>query len=144
MNYEYYLEFLDMMLRRRTKDGKASILQKNLFVVLSSSEMIALTRLLSILHLSIVMPFRWLAGKTHELAHHNWSPLSMSRVLDTLDEKLATIKANPKLILNQRFMMDIFKEYREELPEFKEYWEDTFKKRQMSVCRLLLANRERK
>lgn len=133
MNYEYYLEFLDMMLRRRTKDGKASILQKNLFVVLSSSEMIALTRLLSILHLSIVMPFRWLAGKTHELAHHNWSPLSMSRVLDTLDEKLATIKANPKLILNQRFMMDIFKEYREELPEFKEYWEDTFKKRQMSV-----------
>ena len=133
MNYEYYLEFLDMMLRRRTKDSKASILQKNLFVVLSSSEMIALTHLLSILHLSIVMPFRWLAGKTHELKEYNWSPLSMGRVLDTLDSKLKMIKANPKLILKERFMMDIFKRYRQELSPFQAYWDDTFKKRQMSV-----------
>ena len=133
MNYEYYLEFLDMMLRRHTKDSQANILQKNLFVVLSSSDMIELTRLLSILHLSIVVPFRWLAGKTHEFKEYNWSPLSMGRVLDTLDEKLNKIKSDPKLIFKSSVMMDIFKNHREELPPFKQYWEDTFKKRQMSV-----------
>ena len=48
MNYEYYLEYLDETLRNVTKNKPAGILRKNLFVVLSSEEMIALTRLLSI------------------------------------------------------------------------------------------------
>ena len=114
--------------RRRTKDGQANILQKNFFVALSSSEMIALTCLLSILHLSIVVPFRWLAGKTHELKEYNSSLLLMGRVLDTLVEKLNEIKSNPKLIFKSSFMMDIFNNHQEELPPFKQYWEDTFKK----------------
>ena len=51
MNWPYYVEFLDEMLRKpRTKNQKPSILQRNLFVALTSSEMIALARLLSILH----------------------------------------------------------------------------------------------
>jgi hypothetical protein len=59
INYPFYIEFLDSALRkpRKTNNESASILQKNLFVVLTSSEMLALVRLLSILHLSIVMPF---------------------------------------------------------------------------------------
>ena len=48
MNYEYYLEYLDETLHNVSKDKPAGILRKNLFVVLSSEEMIALTRLLSI------------------------------------------------------------------------------------------------
>ena len=67
MNYPYYLEFLDEQLKKREKGKEASLLQQNLFVVLKSSEMLALTRLMSIFHLSVCMPFRWLAGKTHEL-----------------------------------------------------------------------------
>ena len=46
MNYPYYVEFLDSMFRKRKKNEKASIFQHNLFVVLTSSEMIALVRLL--------------------------------------------------------------------------------------------------
>jgi len=59
MNYPFYIEFLDSALRkpRKTTNESTSILQKNLFVALTSYEMIALVRLLSILHLSIVMPF---------------------------------------------------------------------------------------
>jgi hypothetical protein len=43
MNYPYCIEFLDSALckARKTKYESASILQKNLFVVLTSSEMIA-------------------------------------------------------------------------------------------------------
>lgn len=61
MNYPYYVEFLDEQLRKlKTGYQQASILQQNLFVVLTSMEMIALVRLLSILHISIFMPFRFL------------------------------------------------------------------------------------
>mmetsp|Transcript_29604 Transcript_29604/g.62781 ORF Transcript_29604/g.62781 Transcript_29604/m.62781 type:complete len:567 (+) Transcript_29604:520-2220(+) len=79
------------------------------------------------------MPFRWLAGKTHELAEYNWGPPSMARVIDTLREKMSAISENPKLILDETFMMDIFKVYRDELPPFKEYWDEMFTKKQMSV-----------
>lgn len=87
MNYPFYVEFLDYHLRKRGKNKKTSILQENLFVALTSEEMIALVRLLSILHISVCMPVRWLAGKSHELKEHNWGPMSMGRVLDTLEKK---------------------------------------------------------
>ena len=62
MNYPYYLEFLDWMLKKTGKNDKASLLQRNLLVVLGSVEMIALARLLYIIHISVCMPFRWLLG----------------------------------------------------------------------------------
>ena len=100
MNYPYYVEFLDRSLRKRRKTDNASILQQNLFVALISTEMIALVRLLSILHVSVCMPVRWLAGKTHELKEHNeWGPTSMGRVLDTLEANMQHISENPKKFL---------------------------------------------
>ncbi len=41
MNYKYYVEFLDEMLCKKV--GQASILQQNLFVILTSAEMLALS-----------------------------------------------------------------------------------------------------
>jgi hypothetical protein len=131
MNYPFYVEFLDEMLRKTSSNHQASILQQNLFVVLTSSEMIALARLLSILHISICMPFRYPAGKTHEFAEYNWGAADMSRVIDTLHDALSDIKEDPSLILDPLFMMNIFKDYRDELPPFKDYWRLTFKKKQM-------------
>ena len=88
MNYPYYLEFLDEKLREKKKDGSLpSVLQMNLFVAMKSSEILALVRLLAILHLSVCMPHRWLAGNTHKLRKHNWGPMSMGRVIDTLEKK---------------------------------------------------------
>ena len=55
INRRFNVEFLDE--RLRIKDN-ANILQENLFVVLSSLEMIAVSRFFSILHVSIVIPFR--------------------------------------------------------------------------------------
>ena len=57
----------------------------------------------------------------------------MGRVLDTLYDKMQMLLHEPTLILDQSFMMDIFKQYREELPPFDEYWEIIFKKKQMNV-----------
>ena len=83
------------------KNNKASLLEQNLFVVLGYVEMIALARLLSIIHISVCIPFRWLAGKTHRLKEYkNWGPPSMARVIDTLREKMNAISNKPEMILN--------------------------------------------
>ena len=79
------------------------------------------------------MPFCYLAGKTHEFAKYNWGAATMSRVIDTLHFALKEIKEDASLILDPLYMMNIFKEYRDQLPPFKEYWELTFKKKQMQV-----------
>ena len=142
MNYPYYLEFLYWMLKKTGKNDKASLLQRNLFVVLGSIEMIALDFLLSIIHISVCMPFRWLAGKTHRLKEYkNWGPLSMAQVIDTHREKMNAISEKPELILNEQFMIDIFKEYCEELPLFQVYWDEVFNKKQMSVVARRLGSK---
>ena len=132
MNHPYYVQFLDNQLRKYRKD-KPSLLQQNLFIALTSQEMIALSRLLSIFHIAVCIPFRWLAGKTHELKDHGWGPLSMSRVIDTLFTKMSDLSNSPSLIENDEFMMNIFREYLDELPPFKKYWGIMFEKKMMSV-----------
>jgi hypothetical protein len=108
----------------------------NLFVALTSLEMIALSRILSIIHLFIVVPCRYLAGKSHEFRDYNWGALDMSRVIDTLHQKLLKIKKQPDLMLDPIFMDNIFLEYRNELPPFQEYWNMLFKEKQMKVVAL--------
>jgi len=65
----------------------------------------------------------------------------MGRVLDTLEAKLLKIKSNPRLILNEDFIMGIFQEYLDELPEFRHYWDATFNERQMAVIHESLGPR---
>jgi hypothetical protein len=74
------------------------------------------------------MPFRYLAGKSDKFKQYGWGAADMGRVLDTLNDNMQTLHHEPTLILDQSFMMDIFKQYREELPPFHEYWEIIFKK----------------
>ena len=59
--------------------------------------------------------------------------MSMSHVIDTLYNKMSELNASPHLIEDENFMMNIFSEYLSELVPFKEFWEVTFEKKQMSV-----------
>jgi hypothetical protein len=79
------------------------------------------------------MPFRYLAGKCHEFREYRWGVADMGRVLDTLYDNMQKLSHKPTLILDESFMMDIFKPYRDELPPFQEYWDIIFKKKQMKV-----------
>ena len=137
-NYPYYIEFLDMMLRKplRNKNQEASILQQSLFVALSSEEMIAIARLCSIMHISVCMPFRWLAGKAHELARYNFGPMNMAQAIQILYTKMVELSKNKALILDETFMMDIFADYRtgnDALPPFVEYWTYIFSDKKTSI-----------
>ena len=131
MNRWYCLTYALYLLRIPKKQD--NILLRNLVVMMTSVEMVAVSRLFSILYISVILPMRWLAGKTPELAEYNWGPVSMGRALDTLHESMNEIIKQPKLILDEDYMMNIFKEYIDELPPFKKYWDFMFNKKQMAV-----------
>lgn len=110
-----------------------NILQRNLFVMLTSDEMVAQSRLLGIIHLSCMLPLRWLAGNTHKLKDYNWGVRSMSKALNVFYEKLQLIQANPRLVLSEIFMTSLFGVIMDELPPFQEYWTYLYKKKTMNV-----------
>ena len=85
-----------------------NLLQRSLFIVLGSMEVISQLRVASILHLAVVWPLRWLASNTHKLAHCKWGERSMGKAIDLLYEAFVKIEAGGSLILDHEFMMNIF------------------------------------
>ena len=124
MNRVVCLEYADHLLRmHKVRDN---ILLRNLFVLMTSSEMVAMSRLMSIFFLAFGLPLRFLAGKTKDMKEWNWGPVSMSRALDTFREKLMELKATPREILKEDFMMEWFSDYRHELPPVEEYYQKLY------------------
>ena len=118
MNTPYYLEFLIWRMRCGHTDG---ILERNLYMLLRSVEMISFLRVLSILHISICMPLRWLAGNCGSLAEHNFGVADMAGVVDTMDKAFAKVLRSGKKLLNEDFMMGMFDHLRNKLPPFDDY-----------------------
>ena len=117
---------LSTWMKPYAKKKNDNILQQNLFIILSSVEMTAVTRFFAILHLAICMPFRWLTGKTHQLGHRNWGARSMGRAIDIIHTACKDIIEDTGLIHDESFMMHIFDQLRQELPEFDEYLDYMF------------------
>ena len=121
MNREPCYEYGDRLLRMAKK--KDNILLRNLMTHMRSEETVAVTRLFSIFCVGWCMPFRALAGMTHELGDdYNWGVVSMGRVLDTMLEKMEELSAHPELILRRDVVLNWFKEFRDELDPFNDWW----------------------
>ena len=125
MNRDVVNRFLDYMLSMPDNDGD-SILRRNIFCVLSSSEMIAQCRVLAILHFTAMLPLRWLAGKMHEMSTYEWGARHMGHVLDVFYQKLLLIQQSPSLFVSKMFMTSLFLSIEEKLPPFVEYLDATF------------------
>ena len=83
-----------------SKGVSENILQRNLFIILESSEMIAQLRLCSIFFLTIIVPMRWLASNTFKLSHRQWGEKSMGRVIDLVYDAFVAIQVGAVLIKN--------------------------------------------
>ena len=124
MNRPYWAEFLDERLRQ---PSAANILQECLYIEMTSIDMIGSARIHSILFLSVVMPHRWLAGKSHTLGEYNWSERSMGLTADVLERAMLRVLTGDEshgpgeLLLNQNFMFSIWDEIVLLLPPFGDY-----------------------
>lgn len=117
-NREWCTEFLDERLR---VPGNESILQRNLFTVLTSAEMVAVTRLLAIMHIAVCMPLRFLTGKTHEWKQYDWGVVELGQALDCWYEAMKHLEDKPEDFLNMDYMMKIFEPIKSKLPPLNEY-----------------------
>ena len=122
-NRIFNVEFLDDVLQVK---GAGNVLQENLFTILSSLEMVASSCFFSILQLAIWLPFRWLTRKTHVLVHCNWGASSMGLAVDMIHSAWKDIIDNVTLIHNDLYMLHIFDELCDELPEFNAFLEYKF------------------
>ena len=121
MNLPYYLQYLHW--RIDATGGKCdNILQTKLWIMLRSAEVVAMLRVLSILHIAICLPTRWLAGKTHELKEFNFGYYDMGKALDLMETAFESILNDGSLIYDEAFMMDsIFAEISNTVDPFREY-----------------------
>ena len=105
-NRRYYVTFLDQCLEA----SKDNILQENVFYILTSEEMIALTRVFSILYFTVRMPMRWIAGNTHNVGDqgYDWSVLSTGKTIYDLEEAMVKIEDDGALLFDEAFMSDTF------------------------------------
>ena len=103
-NRHYYLEFL-----KQSLDTVDNILHTNLYVTLKCSEIIAMTRVFSIIHFSFVAPMRYLAGSSNLLGKCNWSSTRMGQAIEILESKLIEISNNGNKFLKRDLMKSLFK-----------------------------------
>ena len=89
--------------------------------------MVARTRTCAILHLSVCMPHRFLAGKCDQLStpQNNWCVASMNLVADAIDNAMLEIQKDSTKFVDETFMMGIFDAFKH-LQPFDEWWEYTF------------------
>ena len=133
MNRVVCIEYLDYCLKMVGKK-RENILMRNLWVLLSSSEMVAQTRLYGIMYFAKCVPMRWLSGKSHELKdfpvgaapEDQWCAKSIGKVADDLLKHVNQIIALPSLFLSETFRMSICGRFLDELPPFREYWHTYF------------------
>ena len=132
MNRNVYFDYATSYLLGLPKKQE-NILLRCLFMLMTSEEIIAQSRLYEILYISFCLPMRWLAAKTPELGEWGWRPISNGDAIDTLRERMMDIVDDPTKVLSEDFMMNMFFKYGDALPPFKEYWEHLYEKKRMRV-----------
>ena len=87
-----------------------NILQENIFIVLTLVEMVALSRVISIIHFNIALPMLLLDGSTHNMytCGYDWSARSMGKAIDALYDGMVEIEQNGKKFLDEDFMNQLF------------------------------------
>ena len=128
-NIPKYLEFIAW---RYACGGGEGILEQNLFIIYRSVEYIALLRVLAILHMTIMLPLRWLAGNCENLAEYKFGVADMPWCVDLMDKAFAKIQRNGKKIMDDDFMFGIFDPIVKKVTPFGEYLEYMFEHKKSS------------
>ena len=125
MNLPYYLEFLVW----RMICGGDGILEKSIYLRLRSMEVVALLRVLSILHISLCMPHRWLAGNCGDLKEYGFGVADMPEALDLIDSALGKVMEDGTKLLDEDFMMGMLTPICNKVPPLQDYLDYMFERK---------------
>ena len=79
---------------------------------------------------------QWISATSHLLARRKWGENHIASAIDCVYKKCQKIKDSPALIIQHKFMMNIFSKLYRNLPELKEYlnWYRGEKKNRVHAC----------
>ena len=83
--------------------------------------MVSLLRVLSILHISLCLPLRWLAGNCGNLRKYGFEVAYMPKAMDLMDKAFAKTTKDGNLVLDDDFMIKVFETLAKKIKPFKEY-----------------------
>ena len=121
-----------------------NILQRAMFIQLTSREMVAQLRVGAIFFMSVIVPMRWLAGNTHLLEHRKWGEADMCMAVDLVYNTFLKVETNGRLMLCESFIMKIFKPLYKKLPELEEYLDWYFEEKETQVFGIMDADSRKK
>ena len=117
----YFVEFLHGLVFGAEH---SNILEDFLYTVFRSEEFIAMCRANALVDLILSRPLRFLAGKSHEMGEHGWSPVSNTRALDAAEQLLVRGAADGSCFLDEH--LDPFQEIAAEQPVFAAWRKHTY------------------
>ncbi len=85
--------------------------------------------MVAILHVTICIPTRWLAGKTQELAQFQFGVWDTGQIVDLMEETFENIANDGERRLDEQFMMNICEPIVNQIDPFAEYLECIFEKK---------------
>jgi len=130
LNLLYYLEFLVWQM----SCGGDVILEKNLYTMLWSVEMVVLLRVLTIIHISFVLPHRWLVGKCGGLDREfEFGVTDMAEVVDLMDSCCDEIVRDGSKLLDNPFMMEALSPIAKKVTPFQDYLDYIFEEKSSYV-----------
>ena len=83
--------------------------------------MVSLLRVLSIYHVTLCLPLRWLAGNCGDLEEFGFGVADMPMAVDLMDDVFGEIVEDGDLLLDEDYMMNVFKSLAVKIPPFEEY-----------------------
>ena len=101
-------------------------MEHNFFIIYCSVNYIALLRVIVILHMTIVLPLRWISFNCKNLSKWEFGISDMPDAVDLMYKAFVKIQSNGKNIMDDTLMFGIFKNTATKVKPFEEYIEYMF------------------
>ncbi len=132
MNVLHYFKFLQWRMLLNKKALEKFILEENIYIILSSVEIITYLLVLSIICISLSQLLRWLAGKSNDLEHHDVGAAHMAETVYIIDDVIFEMLQDGSKIMDGDYMMGMF-DNKETVSPFKNYSTYMFEERTSCV-----------
>lgn len=119
INRPFFVEFLH---DRVYQPKHRNILEDFLYIVLTSTQYIAMIRANAIIDILISRPLRWLSGKSKDLV--DWSPFSIGEAFDAVEQFLVQAQHDGSMFLDDT--LDLFASIADKQPAFAAWRHHTF------------------
>ena len=91
-------------------------------------------RVLTIIHVAVTVSTRWLAEKIQDLTKYDWGVADMGLSVDLMEAAFLEVSEDGEKMLDEEFMMNIFKPIANKVKPFEDYLTMIFEAKRLIQC----------